>query len=108
MSFRSGDRQRGMNNDTSESAAVLAAARAGDEAAFTGLTERHRGELRVFCYRMLASYDDAEDLVQETFLKAWRGRETFEGRASLRAWLYGIATNACLDFLARNQHRVLT
>jgi RNA polymerase sigma-70 factor (ECF subfamily) len=76
-----------------------------DQEAFTRLTERHRRELRVHCYRMLGSFDDAEDLVQETMLRAWRGRETFAGRASLRAWLYGIATNACLDFLEKNPQR---
>jgi RNA polymerase sigma-70 factor (ECF subfamily) len=87
--------------------ATLAAALAGDETAFTALTEPHRSELRVHCYRMLGSFNDSEDLVQETLLKAWRGRETYQGRSSLRAWLYGIATNACLDFLAKNPHRVL-
>ena len=84
-----------------EDGAALAAARAGDEAAFSGFTERYRSELRVHAYRMLGSFDDAEDMVQETFLRAWRRRETFEGRSSLRAWLYGIATNACLDFLRK-------
>ncbi|MFF0579336.1 RNA polymerase subunit sigma-70 [Streptosporangium saharense] len=72
-----------------------------DEPAFSGLAERHRRELHVHCYRMLGSFEDAEDTVQETFLRAWRGRETFEGRSTFRAWLYRIATNACLDLLAR-------
>jgi RNA polymerase sigma-70 factor (TIGR02960 family) len=72
-----------------------------DESAFTGLAQRHRRELHVHCYRMLGSFEDAEDTVQETFLRAWRRRETFEGRSTFRAWLYRIATNACLDLLAR-------
>ncbi|WP_199749112.1 sigma-70 family RNA polymerase sigma factor [Amycolatopsis sp. WAC 01376] len=74
-----------------------------DEVAFAGRIEQHQRELRVHCYRMVGSYDDAEDLVQETFLRAWRGREGFEGRSSFRAWLYRIATNTCLDFLRRNK-----
>jgi RNA polymerase sigma-70 factor, ECF subfamily len=86
---------------------VVAAARAGDEAAFAGLVERHRRELRVHCYRMLGSVDEAEDLVQETFLQAWRHIGGFEGRSTLRAWLYRIATNACLDALAGRARRVL-
>ncbi|MFJ7216361.1 RNA polymerase subunit sigma-70 [Amycolatopsis sp. NPDC098790] len=72
-----------------------------DEPEFTGLARRHRKELHVHCYRMLGSFEDAEDTVQETFLRAWRRRETFEGRSTFRAWLYRIATNACLDLLAK-------
>ncbi|WP_037312615.1 RNA polymerase subunit sigma-70 [Amycolatopsis orientalis] len=74
-----------------------------DEVTFAGRIEQHQRELRVHCYRMVGSYDDAEDLVQETFLRAWRGREGFEGRSSFRAWLYRIATNTCLDFLRRTK-----
>jgi RNA polymerase sigma-70 factor (TIGR02960 family) len=74
-----------------------------EEPEFTGLAERHRRELHVHCYRMLGSFDDAEDTVQETFLRAWRRRETFEGRSTFRAWLYRIATNACLDLLAKRR-----
>jgi RNA polymerase sigma-70 factor (ECF subfamily) len=72
-----------------------------DETAFSALVERHRRELQVHCYRMLGSFEESEDLTQETFLRAWRSRETYAGRASLRAWLYRIATNACLDTLER-------
>ncbi|WP_236551782.1 RNA polymerase subunit sigma-70 [Aeromicrobium sp. 9AM] len=73
------------------------------EAAFSELAEPHRRELHVHCYRMLGSFEDAEDTVQETFLRAWRRRETFEGRSTFRAWLYRIATNACLDLLAKRR-----
>ena len=79
-----------------------------DEAAFTALAEPHRRELHVHCYRMLASFDEAEDAVQETFLNAWRGRSGFQGGSLFRAWLYRIATNVCLDMLRRNSRRAGT
>jgi RNA polymerase sigma-70 factor, ECF subfamily len=82
-----------------EESAMAAAARAGDEPAFTELAKRYRPELQVHCYRMLGSLDDSEEVVQETFLRAWRRRETYEAPATFRAWLYGITTSACLDFL---------
>ena len=79
---------------------------AGGETAFAALTERYRRELHVHCYRMLASFDEAEDAVQETFLRAWRARESFDGGAMVRAWLYRIATDVCLDGLRRNTRRL--
>ncbi len=85
----------------------MAAARAGDQREFSGLTEPYRHELQLHCYRILGSLQDAEDIVQETLLRAWRRLETYEGRASLRAWLYKIATNACFDALAKRPRRVL-
>jgi len=90
-----------------EEAAALAAVRAGDAAAFAALTERYRRPLQVHCYHMLGSVEDAEDLVQETLLRAWRARTTFEGRSLFRTWLYRIATNACLNTLERAPRRVL-
>lgn len=78
-----------------------------DQDAFGAMTEPHRRELQAHCYRMMGSLQDAEDMVQETFLRAWRRRETFEGRASFRAWLYKIATNACLDALEKRPKKVI-
>jgi RNA polymerase sigma-70 factor, ECF subfamily len=88
-------------------AAVLEAARGGDEAAFRQLVEPHRRELHAHCYRMLGSVHDAEDALQEALLRAWRGLERFERRSSLRSWLYRIATNASLDAIERRPKRVL-
>src|SRR4051794_8042422 len=68
-----------------------------DDESFRALVESHQSALRVHCYRMLGSLQDAEDVTQETLLRAWRGLDRFEGRGSVRGWLYRIATNACLD-----------
>ncbi|SFW88788.1 RNA polymerase subunit sigma-70 [Amycolatopsis australiensis] len=84
-----------------DEAAFIAVARSGDPARFALITERHRRELQLHCYRMLASYEDAQDMTQETFLRAWNKRESFKGHAALRTWLYRIATNVCLDFLEK-------
>src|SRR3954468_22543510 len=88
-----------------DEAPFLAAVRSGDTARLALITERHRRELQVHCYRMLANYEDAQDMTQETFLRAWNKRETFKGHAALRTWLYRIATNACLDFLEKRNDR---
>ena len=77
-----------------------------DESAFAALVGRHRRALHVHCYRMLGSFEEAEDAVQETFLRAWRAREGFQGGELLRAWLYRIATNACIDAIRRSRRRV--
>src|SRR5580692_7399028 len=83
----------------------LARAQRGDEDAFAELTEPYRRELQLHCYRILGSVQDAEDMLQETLLAAWRGLDRFEERASMRAWLYKIATNRCLNSLRASARR---
>jgi RNA polymerase sigma-70 factor (ECF subfamily) len=84
---------------------LISRARAGDGEAFRALTESHRRELQVHCYRMLGSLQDAEDALQESLLAAWQGLDAFEGRASIRTWLYRIATNRCLNALRSASRR---
>src|SRR3954447_21489454 len=84
---------------------ALARARAGDQNAFEQLVAPYRSELQLHCYRILGSLQDAEDQLQETLLAAWRGLDGFEGRASLRAWLYRIATNRCMNALRDRTRR---
>jgi RNA polymerase sigma-70 factor (ECF subfamily) len=84
---------------------LISRARAGDSDAFRALTEPHRRELQVHCYRMLGSFQDAEDVLQDTMLSAWQGLAGFEGRASIRTWLYRIATNRCLNALRSASRR---
>src|SRR3954471_21784731 len=94
-----------MTNPTSDQRLLLTAAQAGEERAFQLLIEPYRHALQVHCYRMLGSAQDAEDLAQETLLRAWRALERFEPRAQFQTWLYRIATNACLDELERRPRR---
>ncbi|MBY8882782.1 sigma-70 family RNA polymerase sigma factor [Actinacidiphila acidipaludis] len=91
--------------DATEDQETLALARSGDGEAFRRLTDPYRHELQVHCYRILGSVQDAEDLLQETLLAAWRGLAGFEGRASVRSWLYRIATNRCLNALRDSARR---
>src|SRR3954447_13765402 len=86
---------------------LLRAAQAGDESAFERLLTPYRGELQAHAYRMLGSLHDAEDAMQEALLRAWRGIGRFEGRSSLRSWLYTITTNASLRLIERRPKRVL-
>jgi RNA polymerase sigma-70 factor (ECF subfamily) len=86
---------------------LLEAARGGDERAFRHIVESHRSELHAHCYRMLGSVQDAEDAVQDSLLRAWRGLPHFDGRSELRTWLYAVATNVCRDAIARRTKRTL-
>jgi RNA polymerase sigma-70 factor, ECF subfamily len=88
-------------------AALLDTARSGNETAFAKLIEPYRGQLHAHCYRMLGSVHDAEDAMQEVSLRAWRALERFEGRSSLKSWLYTIATNTCLNHIEKRPKRVL-
>ena len=88
--------------------ATLERARGGDDRAFGELTDPYRSELQLHCYRILGSVQDAEDILQETLLAAWRGLGQYEGRASLRTWLYRIATNRCLNALRASGRRPRT
>ncbi len=92
---------------TLDELAFLSAARAGDQDAFAQLVEPYRKQLLVHCYRILGSFEDAEDMLQETLVRVWKRLDSFEGRSSLRAWLYKIATNASLDALDNRRLRGL-
>jgi RNA polymerase sigma-70 factor, ECF subfamily len=92
---------------TAQERELLQAARGGDENAYRNLFEPYRGQLHAHCYRMLGSVHDAEDALQDASLRAWRGLGKFEGRSSLRSWLYTIATNTCLNQISRRPKRVL-
>src|SRR3989441_188951 len=94
-----------METGDAMTADLISRAGAGDANAFRQLTEPHRRELQVHCYRMLGSFQDAEDVLQETLLAAWQGLPGFEGRASIRTWLYRIATNRCLNALRSTKRR---
>ncbi len=102
MEVRAGSQKGDARVATAE---LIARARSGDDAAFAELTEPYRRELQVHCYRMLGSFQDAEDVLQDTLLAAWQGLDGFEGRASLRTWLYRIATNRCLNALRSASRR---
>src|SRR6202050_5536412 len=90
---------------TVRGADLISRARAGDGDAFRELTKPHHRELQVHCYRMLGSFQDGEDALQDTLLAAWRGLGGFDGRASIRTWLYRIATNRCLSALRSASRR---
>jgi RNA polymerase sigma-70 factor (ECF subfamily) len=85
--------------------ALLDLARSGDEAAFAELVRSHRRELHLHCYRLLGSFDDADDALQETLVAAWRGLPAFQAKASVRTWLYRIATNTCLNLVRKAARR---
>src|SRR5574342_106649 len=95
------------NINIDEQSEQLRLARAGDQQAFERLVEPYHQETLVHCYRILGSFEDAEDMLQETLLRVWNHLDAFEGRSSLRTWLYKIATNACLDALDSRRVRGL-
>jgi RNA polymerase sigma-70 factor (ECF subfamily) len=107
MTSRSDRGNRARTASTADERELLEAARRGDGDAYGQLVQPYRPELHAHCYRMLGSVTDAEDAVQEALLRAWRGLSGFEGRSSLRSWLYKIATNACLKAIERRPKRVL-
>ncbi len=90
-----------------EAAQTIAAVRSGDDRVFDDLLGKYRREIHVHCYRLVGSFDEAEEHTQETFLRAWRARSSFKGRATFRGWLYKIATNVCLDAIKRRPERRL-
>jgi RNA polymerase sigma-70 factor, ECF subfamily len=93
--------------ESAEAIAIAGAVRAGDEAEFNTLAQQHRRELLIHCYRMLGSLDDAEDVVQDALLRAWRYRASLKEGAPVRPWLYRVATNACLDAIAHDARRTV-
>src|SRR5690242_1005596 len=92
---------------TVEQRELLETARQGSESAYQRLVEPHRSELQAHCYRMLGSVQDAEDALQEALVRAWKGLPRFEGRSSVRSWLYRIATNTSLDAIQKRPKRIL-